>query len=371
MVGDSERLRIEQPPGERGSAWVIFEGLSEETLAALVPAETPKTEAGRPVLEFQRINTDTPSFLGKKGWQGAREGLPVEKLIVDSAAAAVRLQIGPQVVNQIECYKPIRVRLEPLGLSGECLWPDLEPYFRPWPPRRKSDDDDHDDDHHDKDDHDKDDRDKDDRDKDDHDKDDCDDDHHNDPKKRSFELTKPVVGIMLVVLCVGLAAGYVLKGVLVDRGFAGMNVLLPATDVADESPNGTPLRNLAEAEDRYNQAMLARQGRDPEEAEYWFRAASALGDVNAMNELGGMYFLGQGVRRDRDLGIEFWEVAGALGSSRALFNLGKIHEEGRGVEADPTRAVYYYERSAALGNIDARGEVERLTAGVTGNEDGE
>jgi len=41
------------------------------------------------------------------------------------------------------------------------------------------------------------------------------------------------------------------------------------------------------------------------------------------------------------------------------------------VEADPTRAVYYYESSAALGNVDARGQVERLTAGVTGNEDGE
>ncbi len=190
------------------------------------------------------------------------------------------------------------------------------------------------------------------------------------------EGTKPVIepprvavlaALALVALLAGLAGGYALHPVLApdNRGFEGMNVLLSATDVPAQSPTGVPLDTAETAEERYAFAMRAQREQRSEEAEYWFRAAAALGNGNAANELAGMYFTGDGVRKDRPLAIELWEVAGAVGTPRALFNLGFIHEKGNGVPKDLTRAEYYYERSARLGNSRAEGALDALRERVS------
>jgi TPR repeat protein len=79
--------------------------------------------------------------------------------------------------------------------------------------------------------------------------------------------------------------------------------------------------------------------------EYLERAAE-LGDARAHCQLGGMYYIGEGVEKDEEKAIHHWEEAAIGGHPTARNNLAMIEEEKNG---NVNRAVKHFVIAANLG----------------------
>ncbi len=119
----------------------------------------------------------------------------------------------------------------------------------------------------------------------------------------------------------------------------------------DNVPND--LRPLYKAnEDRLNRELDAAldgyEGGyappDAAEAAYWTGKAAANGDVEALAELGRMYYYGEGVERDLRRGRDLMELAAKRGSAASAYALGKHYEKMKANR----RAAEWYRRYAAL-----------------------
>ena len=77
-----------------------------------------------------------------------------------------------------------------------------------------------------------------------------------------------------------------------------------------------------------------------------FQKAAEAGNANAMNELGSVYVNGQGVERNIERGVGWYEKAAQSGSTAAMENLGSLYENGYGVEQDYEKAEEWYRKGA-------------------------
>jgi hypothetical protein len=89
-----------------------------------------------------------------------------------------------------------------------------------------------------------------------------------------------------------------------------------------------------------------------EQVGVWTRAAS-IGDADAMNELGGAYSFGEGVREDAALAAQWYARALAAGHRVTMANLAECYRSGEGVARDPQAAIRWFELAGALGNLEA------------------
>ena len=94
--------------------------------------------------------------------------------------------------------------------------------------------------------------------------------------------------------------------------------------------------------------------RDMEQAIMWYERAAACGDVRAMFNLGVTYDIGDGVEMDDAQAVAWYEQAAEAGSDKAMFNLGIMYYNGEGVEADEDMAVAWLERAVEAGYEDAQ-----------------
>ena len=78
--------------------------------------------------------------------------------------------------------------------------------------------------------------------------------------------------------------------------------------------------------------------------------AAIDGDAIAMNNLGGCYFYGHGVPKDRSRALDLYTRAAELGDTNALCRVGICHEEGEICEKDDGKAFACYESAAEKGN---------------------
>ena len=114
----------------------------------------------------------------------------------------------------------------------------------------------------------------------------------------------------------------------------------------------------------YKLASIAEAGvagpPDPAEAARLYQRALDLGSAEAANELGSLYFTGNGVAQDRDRAIALWRRAAEGGDSAAYGNLanaarqdGDLPEAGRwarrGAEAGEPEAMVMYARDLLSG----------------------
>jgi|GEM_PF-5446218 len=77
------------------------------------------------------------------------------------------------------------------------------------------------------------------------------------------------------------------------------------------------------------------------------------GDVDALNEIGNMYFDGQGVEKDDKKALEYYTKAAEKGDTDALINIGVMYANGQGVEKDDKKAFEYLTKAAEKGNANA------------------
>jgi len=102
-----------------------------------------------------------------------------------------------------------------------------------------------------------------------------------------------------------------------------------------------------------------------------WRTRAAQGDAEALNALGNAHALGQGVPRDDNEALRYYQEAAKSGYAPACFNLGLIYELGRGVPRNEAEAARWYRQAAAQNHPRAALQLAVLLEdgrGVTRNE---
>ncbi|UZO15684.1 uncharacterized protein OCT59_007101 [Rhizophagus irregularis] len=91
-----------------------------------------------------------------------------------------------------------------------------------------------------------------------------------------------------------------------------------------------------------------------------YQQAANLGHIISQNNLGVMYFNGDGVNKDYGRAFELYHKAANSGYKSAQYNLGNMYEYGKGIDKDINQAIYWYEKSAKQGNQYAQDKLEKL-----------
>lgn len=107
----------------------------------------------------------------------------------------------------------------------------------------------------------------------------------------------------------------------------------------------------AEAQNNLGNMYFAGQGvkQDVEEALKWYIKSANQGNLNASNNLGNVYKK-KNTKRLLNLSIYWYRKAANSGHVDAQFNLGYMYEVGKGVDADNLKAASWYEKAAAQGH---------------------
>lgn len=83
-------------------------------------------------------------------------------------------------------------------------------------------------------------------------------------------------------------------------------------------------------------------------------AMAALPNTYALNQLGDMYKLGQGLVQDRKKAFDCYSQSAKLGSTYAMNNLGECYSYGIGCTTDLSIAAHWYHEAARRGNVEAQ-----------------
>ena len=129
----------------------------------------------------------------------------------------------------------------------------------------------------------------------------------------------------------------------------------------------------AEADDSRAQNLLGMAYRDgtgvaqadPVVARTWFEQAAANGHAGAMNEIGVLYALGQGVAVDIGEAIRWYQRSQEAGNAIAASNLAHYYWRGDGVDQDLERAEALFAQSVAAGNEAAAEALAELREEMT------
>jgi TPR repeat protein len=118
----------------------------------------------------------------------------------------------------------------------------------------------------------------------------------------------------------------------------------------------------------FDDAMAAHRRGDYGAALEQFRALAAAGDPSAMNNVGMMYALGQGVPQDYKAAADWYMRSAQKGHLGAINNLGVMFELGQGVAKDYAQAAKWYDLAARYGFSDAQYNLAALYAAGKGVE---
>ena len=93
--------------------------------------------------------------------------------------------------------------------------------------------------------------------------------------------------------------------------------------------------------------------KDYDQAWVYYKKAEALGNVDALVKIGHCYWFGRGITTDYYQAFTYYKKAGAFGNALAFVSIGNCFSNGHGVAKDYDRALVYYRKAEALGNVDA------------------
>ena len=86
------------------------------------------------------------------------------------------------------------------------------------------------------------------------------------------------------------------------------------------------------------------------EALHNYKAVTDAGFVEAMVDLGAMYYYGNGVIQSYQTAFDYFVKAAAAGSIRALANVASMYGDGLGVAKDDAKSLDYAEKAVEAGN---------------------
>jgi uncharacterized protein len=90
--------------------------------------------------------------------------------------------------------------------------------------------------------------------------------------------------------------------------------------------------------------------KDEEKAVQWWEKAAEHGNVSAQVSLGGVYSLGAGVPKNYAAAVRWWKKAAEQGDVTAEGNLGTAYGLGMGVPKDEVESVRWHTKAAEDGN---------------------
>ncbi len=149
-------------------------------------------------------------------------------------------------------------------------------------------------------------------------------------------------------------------------GIADINIdneeITTALEALNKAVEGTEPVYVASAMNQIGAMYYSGEGveQDYIEAAEWFEKAANLGDAAAMANIGWMYFNGEGVEQNYEKGFEWCNKSANLGNTTAMNYIGLMYYNGEGVEQDYEKALEWYEKSAELGNETAKESVETI-----------
>ena len=91
------------------------------------------------------------------------------------------------------------------------------------------------------------------------------------------------------------------------------------------------------------------------DAEYWFKKAAKKKDSDAMNDLGDMYYYGNGVQKNYNEALHWYKLSSESEKSTfslnasAINSIGNMYFKGTGVQQDFQKALDYYQKAATQG----------------------
>ena len=90
--------------------------------------------------------------------------------------------------------------------------------------------------------------------------------------------------------------------------------------------------------------------KDEQQAVAWYRKAAEQGYAMAQSNLGLMYYKGQGVPKDDQQAVVWFRKAAEQGHARTQYNLGVMYRDGQGVLKDDQMAYFWLLLASAQGN---------------------
>jgi uncharacterized protein len=78
-----------------------------------------------------------------------------------------------------------------------------------------------------------------------------------------------------------------------------------------------------------------------------------------MEEVGQLYWTGQGVPQDDKQAVDWFQKAAAKGNAAAIYDLGIAYDTGRGIRKDPRTARNLFRQAAAAGDPRAKERVKQ------------
>ena len=85
---------------------------------------------------------------------------------------------------------------------------------------------------------------------------------------------------------------------------------------------------------------------DKQEAVKWFRLAAEQGDAEAQRMLGACYYVGEGIREDKREAVKWYRLAAEQGDAAAQKELGNCYYVGEGIREDKREAVKWFRLAA-------------------------
>ena len=115
------------------------------------------------------------------------------------------------------------------------------------------------------------------------------------------------------------------------------------------------------------------QGVDLDEgrALYWYARSASAGHPSGMSNYGRMLEQGRGIDANAEEAARWFDLAAREGQPEAQYNLGLMYESGHGVAQDPKAAAAWYSRAAAQQQTDALarlGHLYRTGQGIEKNQ---
>ncbi|MDA7635388.1 sel1 repeat family protein, partial [Alphaproteobacteria bacterium] len=93
--------------------------------------------------------------------------------------------------------------------------------------------------------------------------------------------------------------------------------------------------------------------------------AAEQGIADAQYNLGQMYQLGEGVRKDDEEAVRWYRLAADQGYAEAQFNLGVMYANGEGVLQDNKKAHMWWNIARSNGHAKADHNIEIITQRMT------
>jgi TPR repeat protein len=110
----------------------------------------------------------------------------------------------------------------------------------------------------------------------------------------------------------------------------------------------------------YAEAKRFLQAKDYASAFRLMEKAAAAGHLLAMNDLGDMYYSGDGVPQEYEQAFAWYRKGAMAGNVLAMANLAYLYEHGWGIGKDTVQACAWYRKAAAAGDQDSIRNLRRL-----------